>query len=274
MKWTELIEDTAWVVEDLLTGDECLHFLDKAEQAGIHENRASGDERHRNSVTVPVDDEEMAVKVFERIKDHLPQEVIVDETCENLGLKHSRKDLYGRWKPYALNTRWRVACYPGEGHFGPHRDGCYIQDENHRSLITLNGYLTDRPAGYGGATRFVEDDLKIFLKDGIFTTPEDKVIHRVEADKKGKAVVFFHDLMHDGEPLKEGSPPKWLFRTDVMFERDPATAPQRSPEQIEARHILKQAEQAENDGDIPGAIRLYNRAYHLDPSLEEGSVLS
>lgn len=34
------------------------------------------------------------------------------------------------------------------------------------------------------------------------------VLHRVEADKAGKAVLFFDELMHDGEALEEGSPPK------------------------------------------------------------------
>ena len=33
------------------------------------------------------------------------------------------------------------------------------------------------------------------------------------------AVVFFQDLLHDGEPLRNGSPPKWIYRTDVIYER-------------------------------------------------------
>jgi hypothetical protein len=52
-------------------------------------------------------------------------------------------------------------------------------------------------------------------KDGIFTTPEEAVLHRVEADKAGKAVVFFHDLMHDGEPLKG-----WVTSKMVVPDRD------------------------------------------------------
>ena len=115
--------------------------------------------------------------------------------------------------------QWRIACYPGKGHFGPHRDGDYVKDEHHRSFITINGYLTDRPRGFGRATRFVKDNIDVYRSDqnGILTTSEEDVLHRVEADKAGKAVVFLHDLMHDGEPLKAGSPPKWLFRSEVMF---------------------------------------------------------
>ena len=269
MKWTELIQDTAWVVDELLTLEECQHFLDAARAQGIDEQRAAGDGRHRDSTTVDVRDAVLAEKIWWRIKDHLPQKVVVDEHCQNLGLKHSQRDILGTWRPYGLNCLWRVACYPGKGHFGPHRDGFYQESENRRSLITLNGYLTDRPAGFGGATRFVKEDLDLQLnRDGIFTTPEDCVLHKVEADKAGKAVVFFHDLMHDGEPLKEGSPPKWLFRTEVMYERDPETAPKLTPDQREARDALQQAEAAEEAGNIQQAIQLYNRAYRLDPSLE------
>lgn len=274
MKWAELIENTAWVAEGVLTTEECQRFLERAREDGISEMTAAGDVRHRNSTTVPVVDEELAQRVFERIKDHLPQEVFVDENCQNLGLMYNKEELYGRWTVSSLNPRWRVACYQEGGHFGPHRDAYHKVDENHRSLITLNGYLTDRPTGFGGATRFVQDDIDVHLNnDGIFTTPDDAVLHRVEADKAGKAVVFFHDLMHDGEPLKEGSPEKWLFRTDIMYRRDPETAPKWTPEQKEARELLKQAEAAETEGDISSSLRFYKKAYRLDPSLDSGSAL-
>jgi len=273
MKWNELIEQNAWVVDDLLTPEECTHLLHEANALHITDQKAAGDIRHRNSTSVCIDDESLAQRIFDRIEKFLPQEVIVDGDCDHLGLKHSKEVLYGRWTPYALNSRWRVVCYPGTGHFGPHRDGCYEKDEHHRSLITINGYLTDRPVGYGGATRFVRDDLEIHQnKDGMYTTPDESVLHRVEADRAGKAVVFFHDLMHDGEPLKEGSPPKWLFRTEVMYERDPDTAPKLSPEQVQARELMEEGERAEMDCNIPEATRCYRKAYKLDPTLEGGII--
>merc|ERR1712013_731865 len=109
--------------------------------------------------------------------------------------------------------------------------------------ITVNGYLTDRPLGTGGATRFVKDDVGIYTDENgsIITTRESDVSHRVESNRAGKAVVFFHDLMHDGEPLKVGSPSKWLFRTEVMYRRDPATAPRLSEDQRTARKYVQEA---------------------------------
>jgi hypothetical protein len=272
MKWNEKIQDSAWVVEDLLTKEECDYMLKRAVDLDIESKIAPGDIRHRNSTTVAFDDKDMAEKVFERINDHLPQKVVVDENCSNLGLKTSKAQLYGRWRPYALNIRWRVVSYPGRGHFGPHRDGPYVVDEHHRSLITINGFLTDRPKGFGGATRFVRDDLDVSLNtNGIFTTAESDVLYRVEAENAGTASVFFHDLMHDGEPLKEGSPPKWLFRTEIMYERDPESAPKLSSKQQDARKHLAQAEEAESKGEISRAISLYNKAYRLDLDLESRS---
>eukprot|EP00978_Attheya_sp_CCMP212_P032946 scaffold130700_cov68-Attheya_sp.AAC.1 len=272
MKWRELIKDTAWVVDDVLTAEECRLFISKGKQAGINKKCATGNIWHRHSTTVAVDDAdaELSQRVYDCIKDHLPQEVVwVDENCDNVGLKHSRDDILGKWRPYALNSRWRVVCYPGQGNFGPHRDGCHVEDIHHQSLITLNGYLTDHPVGFGGATRFVQDDLEVLLKDGIFTTPGEDVLYRVEANKAGKAVVFFQDLLHDGEPLKEGSPPKWLFRTDVIYERDPETVPKLTSDQLDARELLKQAEEAEVKGCIPKATLLYRKgAYKLDPVLD------
>jgi len=271
MKWSELIKDTAWVAEDLLTQTECEQFVERAIEADILDKQQLSDTRHRDSIGVTLDDPELAERVWNRLKDHIPQKVVVEEDCSNAGLVNSKKDIIGTWRPYGLNFKWRVVCYPGKGHFGPHRDSCYQVDAHHRSLLTVNGYLTDRPTGYGGATRFLnQDDVGVYMNEhGKITSPEDTILYRVEADKAGKAVIFFHDHMHDGEPLKEGSPPKWLFRSEVMFERDPDTAPKLSKEQMEAREYLEKAEAAETTGQISEAIKLYNRAYRLDPSLEE-----
>jgi len=283
MKCNELIKDNAWVLDDFLTPEECEDFIQRAKQLNIQDTVSTGDKRHRNSNSAIFNDEEMATKLFERIKDYLPQEVVVTNDCDILGLQYHKEELIGRWKPCGLGIRWHVLYYPGmgQGHFGPHRDAHYKEDEHHRSLMTLGGYLTDRPTGFGGATRFIKEDPESqqymenleLNEEGIFTVPECHVWHRVEADSAGKASMFFHDLLHDGEPLKEGSPPKWLFLTKVMFERDPTSAPTMTQDQRDARLFLEQAEHAETVGDIIEATRLYRKAYRLDPSLD-GFIIS
>lgn len=135
---------------------------------------------------------------------------------------------------HLLLPRTRSLCTPSR------RDADYVVDKHHVSMLTINGYLTDRPLCFGGATRFLVDDIPVLEEGGKFSTPDDAVLHRIEADCAGKAIVFRHGLMHDGEPLQKGSPPKWLFHTEVMFERDEASAaPQLSAAQQEAR-LLEQ----------------------------------
>lgn len=274
MKWQEIIQDSAWVVEDLLTYEECQQCINMAVEAGIQTSKSNGDTRHRDSIHVVLDLSEIAERVFDRIKGYIPQEVLIDEDCDIAGIQYSKGELYGKWVPCGLNTNIKIGCYPGYGHFGPHRDAIRTFSEHQRSLITVNGYLTDRPIGFGGATRFVNDSIDLQLnKNGLFTTTDDDVLHRIEADKAGKGVLFFHDLMHDGEPLKEGSPYKWLFHTQVIYERDPETAPKFSKEHKEARDFLKKAEAAEEEGNIVEAIHLYKRAYRLDNTLDSSKPI-
>ena len=69
---------------------------------------SKGDIRHRYSITVAFDDEKMARIVFDRIKEHLPQELIIGkEECKYKypGICDS-DEVYGTWKPYGLNHKW------------------------------------------------------------------------------------------------------------------------------------------------------------------------
>jgi hypothetical protein len=54
-----------------------------------------------------------------------------------------------------------------------------------------------------------------------------------------------------------------------MFERDPSTAPQLTNQEKEAKECLANAEQLEEAGELTEAVKLYKRAYRLDPRLED-----
>eukprot|EP00568_Trieres_chinensis_P005294 CAMPEP_0183308522 /NCGR_PEP_ID=MMETSP0160_2-20130417/22308_1 /TAXON_ID=2839 ORGANISM="Odontella Sinensis, Strain Grunow 1884" /NCGR_SAMPLE_ID=MMETSP0160_2 /ASSEMBLY_ACC=CAM_ASM_000250 /LENGTH=190 /DNA_ID=CAMNT_0025472377 /DNA_START=38 /DNA_END=610 /DNA_ORIENTATION=+ len=185
-RWDEFLPG-AWCVEGLLTRDECDALIEQARGAGVESMKFSGDIRHRQRVTVRLDVSELTRVLWERIRERIPQEIIIDETTENSRFL-SVQECMGRWVPSGLHT--------------------------------------------------------------------------------GKSVVFFHGMMHDGEPLAEGSRAKWIFRTMVYYKRDQDTAPRLSPEEAKARRLLKDAEAAEESGRINEAISLYKQAYRLDPSLE------
>ena len=106
------------------------------------------------------------------------------------------------------------------------------------------------------------DDIRVQGAD--IPIRDSDVLYRVESDQAGKAAVFFHGLMHDGEPLAEDSPPKWIFRTLVLYKRDPETAPTMTGDQKQAREL----KEAERLGRIQEAIKLYLKAYRPDSSLD------
>jgi len=160
------------------------------------------------------------------------------------GASASEPILHGTWRACGVNPLIRVVKYAGDGvgHFGPHRDGAFEKSLGERSFLTINGYLNELPEGVGGCARFLEADAEIQTDErGRFTTPESDVQHRVRPER-GAAVVFFHGLMHDGEPLAVGAPPKWLFRTEVMYQRDASSI---SAEDAEARRLDVMAESIE-----------------------------
>ena len=84
--------------------------------------------------------------------------------------------------------------------------------------------------------------------------------------------MFFCDLTHYGEPLKEGSPLKWIFLTEIMYERDPDSVPKMGKAQQLAWKYVARAEEAETEGNVRGATVFYRKAYKLAPDLDAISI--
>src|SRR3990167_3525199 len=95
--------------------------------------------------------------------------------------------------------------------FSKHFDGHY-KDLNARiSIFTVSVYLCDVPEANGGALVFYEGD-----------RAQNRECARWQP-RMGSAVIFTHDVLHEGAPTNFGSDDpnscKILFRTSVMFER-------------------------------------------------------
>lgn len=236
------IKDGAWLARELLTPSEQNYLREKAIANGMPP--AAKDDRLRTCSRTEFMDEDLAQQIWTRLQGLVPERVVVDEDGEEIGLPATEPILYGTWRACGVNPMFRIVKYAGDGvgHFGPHRDGAFEKSLGERSLLTINGYLNELPKGVGGCTRFVNANLEIQTDNlGRFTTPESAVQHRVRPEA-GAAVVFFHGLMHDGEPLAVGAPPKWLFRTEVMYRRDASSI---AAEDVEARRLDVMAESIE-----------------------------
>ena len=106
-------------------------------------------------------------------------------------------DIYedDNWLPIGLNEKFRLYRYTKGQHFALHKDSQFKRSETEMSFQTILIYLNE---GYEGG----ETDL-FGLKTVI---PET-----------GKALLFFHHLLHEGLPLI--SKTKYVLRSDIMYKK-------------------------------------------------------
>jgi hypothetical protein len=268
------VRHSAWTVHPLLSAVECDDLIVRAEKMGMCDLGETLYRGLRDCLRVEIDDAVLAQKACNRLLPHVPREVVVGTggSCEEWEGVKPTGDMEGVWRPVGCNPRWRICCYPGDGkgYFGPHRDGEYVVSADRRSILTVNGYLNALPEGLGGGTRFLLDQELTRDEEGRSIAVEGSVTHRVHPDRPGLATVFFHDLLHDGERLEKGCPPKWIYRTDVIYQRDEGTGPHvagMTEAQHTARRLYAEAEALEVE-DPMGAAKLYRRAFKADASLE------
>ena len=280
--YKELKLNSLWCIHNVMSKEECNKIIQQGSEGGIHTTRAAtSDKRHRNCNTFKFEDSQLASTLYERIKYIIPQEYNISQNDDGTispsqdGFKEDSiqsNDLVGTWTPHSINTKFSLLYYEGGGHFGPHRDAYTSLDEDVRSMLTFSIYLTDRPTSPAGcgATNFLKDSMDIPEVDDLnrIRAPKDSIEVTVEADRAGKAIIFQHDLLHEGGAISEDGPPKWLLLTQVLYQRDADSAPKLTQNQRLARAFLRQAEQAEIQGKITEAIKFYNKAYKLDPTLE------
>ena len=104
---------------------------------------------------------------------------------------HLPKMMTGR-QAIGLNECFRFYRYEPGQYFAPHSDGSFRRDNGEESRLTVLFYLNDDFEG--GETAFTE----------LVVQPE-----------KGMALVFRHELIHEGRTVTSGA--KYVLRSDVMF---------------------------------------------------------
>jgi hypothetical protein len=111
-----------YIIYNGFSDEECEENI-KYEQDVQFSNRMN----LRSQVTNP----ELADKIFNIIKEFLPQKHVVEEHREQYGQLSK-----GEWKPMYLNQRIRINKYLNGGYFKPHYDGYHIV--SHEKLFHID----------------------------------------------------------------------------------------------------------------------------------------
>ncbi|XP_067655202.1 uncharacterized protein [Haliotis asinina] len=181
----------AFVLENVLSPEECDWFIEKTEKKGYKRalvNRGDSQEdipELRNSSRLMWESKKESEKLWNRIKSFVPE-------------------VFKGKRALGLNERLRFLRYePGE-YFRIHKDGIFTRKNKEQSYITVQVYLNE---GFkGGSTTF-------FSSDASQKVPVVPV--------KGSALIFQHDILHEGSEVLEGM--KYSVRTDVMYSADRIT---------------------------------------------------
>ena len=187
----ELLDgEQVFVIHDFLTPAECEDAIRLTERVGYADapiNTLSGPvmvKEIRNNERVMIDDFAWAAALWGRAQPFIPSP-------------------YKGHPATGLNERFRFYRYDPGQTFRPHYDGYFARDDE-RSQLTFMVYLSGGCVG-GDTVLHIQDD-GLTLADGtsIHVTPEP-----------GKALVFEHQLLHEGAPVLAGR--KYVLRTDVLY---------------------------------------------------------
>lgn len=175
------IRHTKWIstVENFWTVEKCDTFIRKSEEIG-YELAMVNTERGPKRVE--------GVRNNKRIL--FSDKALANEIWSDIS--GFVKQELGNSKAIGLNEMFRFYKYETGQEFKKHRDQSFIRDETESSYFTLMIYLND---GFEGGQ----------------TTFKDLVVE----PKKGAALIFLHDLEHEGSKLTMGE--KYVLRTDIMY---------------------------------------------------------
>ena len=164
-------------IDNLLTEQECQKYINMFNEKMVE----NIDDKHRKYHRIQFDDQELANKLYEKIKLYLPKKI--------------KKISDG------MNEHIRLSMYDPGQFFGIHKDGINFDKNNKQrmSYATLNIFLNDD--FQGGQTTFYEKD--------------KNTIKFVCKPKTGSGSFFYSQQFHEGNKIISGN--KYLLRTDFMI---------------------------------------------------------
>jgi hypothetical protein len=206
----------AFLIHNLFSPDECTQLIRLAEEEGFDNATIAGPEGKqimrtdiRSCGRCIIDDVKLADSIYERVLNAIRGRTPFEEKVMHApwvsssvqkGVEESRVIAVG------LNERLRFIKYTKGHFFAPHQDIAFTRGaefgerEGETSHITVQIYLNDKFKG--GSTRFVCGNRYYDVQP-----------------RRGSALVFDHDLLHEGSLVTKGQ--KYSVRTDIMFQQVP-----------------------------------------------------
>lgn len=261
VKYSEVPGCDAFVLDDVLTEEECQSLIDHADGLWTFwENDPSRPRiSFRNAHTIEVTHDQLAERIWQRVSESVRPGVQLSEDDPRFEI-----DIQGTWKPYAVNPKLLLSRYLEGGHFSPHTDGTTVIDFNRRTFYSCVLFLNS--SAWGGHTRLYADEQmgKELQKDdaGRLTGDPSLILSEVEP-KPGRMLVFYHRLMHEGVPAAE----KYIIRTDILYRREVELCT--APEDVKAFELYQKAQLLAEEGDCKGAAELFRRAFKESEALRE-----
>jgi prolyl 4-hydroxylase len=168
-----------YTIDNFWRTHECIDFIAKSEDIGYEPAKVGT--ANVQVVMEDVRNNERVIYKDMQLADRLWQQ-----------LKPYAPEKIGNSIAIGLNELFRFYKYHPGQKFKKHRDQSYIRENGEASYYTFMIYLNDEYVG--GETVFNDIVIK---------------------PKQGMALLFFHDLEHEGSAVTQGI--KYVLRTDVMF---------------------------------------------------------
>ncbi|CAF3407494.1 unnamed protein product [Rotaria socialis] len=225
-----------FVLYNVFAPEECQFLIDSIENIGF--NKLLYGENYRTNTRTQIKQTDLANEFFLRVQDFLPKQWP--------GHKNT-----SHWELMNLNDHLRICRYEPGQFFAPHFDGIFKKSYMEQSQLTIMAYLNHSYTD--GHTNFLDD-----------TTKPHGITYALKPET-GMVLIFQHDLFHEGETVSTGK--KYIMRSDVMYKR--ILIEPMSTKEHEARELLAQAEQFEDQSNYGEASKCYRKAYKLWPELEK-----
>ncbi|CAF3694610.1 unnamed protein product [Rotaria sp. Silwood1] len=239
----------------LLTSDECDEILSNIRQQTFEQMSKKYDVRKRNSSRLVVMDDRLGRTLWRRLKFSNKLTKLVRHT-KPLGF-----NVQGQWTMSGVNPAMRLNKYNHGDYFGLHKDAQYAPSGDERSLLSLLIYLNDNYEKGETKFYFPKQSSKSDVK-GLTIAEEMEAYGGLEngfecitlKPKKGFAVLFTHNLLHEATPPEILNPlvqtERLVLRTDVLVKRKEkplgfAICPEEKEDYLACLNFFREAQQNE-----------------------------